>query len=341
MNLSLAKRCVWILNVVFGGLLLHSIIFYITKDERGIWILQPGEKSDYQIPVANGSEFVNSRKEYNVIVEKNVFKGRAKIHHASRDPLLADFSRTKLNLVLLGTVRSKGSSTAIIKNRITGEIKTFTEGDAIYLINTEEVKLVQVSECIAMIERKDRYETIGCNTKSDSAGRPYGQPSNEAPNNNVVSRIAEYKILNIPDGKGESNKSNYEEEIIRASKKHGVDPDLVKAVIKVESNFNPDAVSPNNAIGIMQLMPETAKDYRVNDPFDPKDNIDGGVRILKDLMFYFNDNIELALAAYNAGKGAVVKYGFRIPPYIETIDYVDRVLGNYSLFKWYRHEAQK
>jgi type II secretory pathway component PulC len=339
MNLSLAKRYVWILNFVFGGLLLHSIIFYITKEERVIWILPPVEKSNYQIPVANSSEFVNSRKEYNVIIEKNVFKGRAKTYNAARDLFLADFSKTKLNLVLLGTVRSKGSSTAIIKNRITGEIKTFAEGDAINLINTEEIRLVQVSECVAMIERKDRYETIGCNTKSDSTGRPYGQPSNEAQNNNVTSRIAGYKILNITDGKGKSNKSKsyYEEEIVRASKKHGVDPDLVRAVIKVESNFNPNAVSPNNAIGIMQIMPETARDYRVNDPFDPKDNIDGGVRILKDLMVYFNDDIELALAAYNAGKGAVVKYGFSIPPYIETIDYVDRVLGNYSLFKWDRH----
>jgi len=80
-------------------------------------------------------------------------------------------------------------------------------------------------------------------------------------------------------------------------------------------------------------VPETAKDYKVDDPFDPEDNIDGGVRVLRDLMGYFNNNLKLALAAYNAGKGAVIRYGFKIPPYIETINYVERVLGHYNLLK--------
>ncbi|MER3447390.1 MAG: hypothetical protein C4291_11375 [Candidatus Dadabacteria bacterium] len=87
-------------------------------------------------------------------------------------------------------------------------------------------------------------------------------------------------------------------------------------------------------MGIMQLMPETAMDYSVNDPFDPKENIDGGVRALRDLMDYFNNNLALSLAAYNAGKAAVVKYGFRVPPYTETMDYVSKVFSRYVLIKW-------
>jgi soluble lytic murein transglycosylase-like protein len=83
----------------------------------------------------------------------------------------------------------------------------------------------------------------------------------------------------------------------------------------------------------MQLMPETAQDYSVNDPFNPIENINGGTRYLRDLMEMFNGNLQLALAAYNAGQNAVIKYGFRIPPYAETIDYVERVLNHYSNLK--------
>jgi soluble lytic murein transglycosylase-like protein len=126
---------------------------------------------------------------------------------------------------------------------------------------------------------------------------------------------------------------SYEDEILRAAKQYDIDPDLVKAVIKVESNFNSTAVSQKGAIGVMQLMPETAQDYSVNDPFNPIENINGGTRYLRDLMEMFNGNLQLALAAYNAGQNAVIKYGFRIPPYAETIDYVERVLNHYSNLK--------
>jgi soluble lytic murein transglycosylase-like protein len=126
---------------------------------------------------------------------------------------------------------------------------------------------------------------------------------------------------------------SYEEEIFRAAKQYNIDPDLVKAIIKVESNFSSTAVSQKGAVGIMQLMPETARDYSVNDPFNPTENINGGTRYLKDLMEMFNGNLRLALAAYNAGQNAVIKYGFRIPPYAETIDYVERVLTHYTNLK--------
>jgi len=114
------------------------------------------------------------------------------------------------------------------------------------------------------------------------------------------------------------------------ARRHGVDPLLVRAVIRAESNFDERAVSPKGAAGLMQLMPETAQRYGVDNRFDPAQNIDGGVRYLRDLMAMFDGNLSLALAAYNAGEGAVIKYGRRIPPYPESQQYVVRVRSFYN-----------
>lgn len=103
---------------------------------------------------------------------------------------------------------------------------------------------------------------------------------------------------------------------------------LVKAVALVESHLNPLAVSHKGAQGIMQLMPQTAQSLQVNDPFDPIQNIDGGARLLRRLLDQYDGELTLALAAYNAGEGAVTKYGNVIPPYRETQDYVRRVQGH-------------
>jgi soluble lytic murein transglycosylase-like protein len=127
------------------------------------------------------------------------------------------------------------------------------------------------------------------------------------------------------------NFEKYEPEIWKASQRYSVDYNLVRAVIKAESNFNPKAVSRAGAKGLMQLMPQTASILQVNDSFHPEENIDGGVRYLRYLLNLYNDNLQLALAAYNAGEKAVFKYR-GIPPYPETQTYVQRVVGYYQKY---------
>ena len=110
------------------------------------------------------------------------------------------------------------------------------------------------------------------------------------------------------------------------SRKYGVDSDLVRAVIKAESDFDPMVVSRKGAQGLMQLMPETAKDMQVRNVFAPRENIEGGVKYLRRLLNMFKDDLPLSLAAYNAGENVVKQYKNQIPPYKETQEYVKRVL---------------
>ncbi len=124
----------------------------------------------------------------------------------------------------------------------------------------------------------------------------------------------------------EAVRSRFGEEIREVAARHGVAADLVEAVIRVESAFNPRAVSNKGAQGLMQLMPRTASSLGVRNAFDPRENIDGGVRHLRYLLDRYPGNVSLALAAYNAGEKAVDHYG-GIPPYAETQQYVQKILG--------------
>lgn len=122
------------------------------------------------------------------------------------------------------------------------------------------------------------------------------------------------------------NPAEYDQIIASCATKYGVNPCLIKAVIHAESGYNPNAVSRKGASGLMQLMPGTARSLKVSNSFDPKDNVEGGVKYLRFLLDTFRGDVSLAVAAYNAGLNKVAKYG-GIPPYNETRTYVNRVLS--------------
>jgi hypothetical protein len=124
----------------------------------------------------------------------------------------------------------------------------------------------------------------------------------------------------------------YDNIITKAAGKFNLDVALIKAVIKAESNFNHQAVSRAGAKGLMQLMPQTASALKVDDVFHPGDNIEGGARYLRYLLNLYRGNLTLALAAYNAGEGAVAKYNYGVPPYRETQNYIRRVLALYESY---------
>ena len=120
-----------------------------------------------------------------------------------------------------------------------------------------------------------------------------------------------------------------DEAIDAAASRHNVDPNLVRALVKVESNFNPNAVSRKGAMGLMQLMPQTARQMKLRNPFNPEENIDAGVRHLRDLLDTYRGDVRLSLAAYNAGVGAVARSS-GIPHYAETRNYVKRITQIYG-----------
>lgn len=251
--------------------------------------------------------------------------------NAEEDDLLSvEVSKSNLQLVILGTVTNGKTTKALIKNPVTGELGKYTQGDKIDLVKTENVKILEIANCMILIERSGTHETLECNNKMPTV---------------VFNRasLTKYKIKKPASGVNISNGfiTEYDRDIILISEKHKVDPYLVKAVIKAESNFNPDAVSPKNAQGIMQLIPATASDYGVDDPFDAKENMEGGVQYLKDLLDYFDGDLKLSLAAYNAGKGSVIKHGFTIPPYPETTDYIAKVLEYYKHLKAKNYSARR
>jgi hypothetical protein len=129
-----------------------------------------------------------------------------------------------------------------------------------------------------------------------------------------------------------NDKTPFEKFIRAAAKRYDMDADLIHCVVAVESNFNPKAVSPKKASGLMQLLPQTAAHYGVKNIFDPEENINAGTRYLKELMAKYHD-LTLALAAYNAGPDRVDQYGRRVPPFLETMKYVQRIAKSYAKIK--------
>ena len=147
----------------------------------------------------------------------------------------------------------------------------------------------------------------------------YGRESSQSANAKIVAANARGH---------QATQEEIDASIAMAAARHNVDPNLVRAVVKVESNFNSNAVSRKGAIGLMQLMPATARSLKVNNPFDPEQNIDGGVRHLKQLLENYNGDVNLTLAAYNAGSGAVARSA-GVPRFAETQNYVRRITNLY------------
>jgi soluble lytic murein transglycosylase-like protein len=148
----------------------------------------------------------------------------------------------------------------------------------------------------------------------------------------IGNEFANIRLLRMPKPFTRINCNQYDDIIRKACKQHGIKYELVKAIIHAESSFNPNAVSPAGACGLMQLMPENIEKFNVNDPFDPHENIMAGTKFFRQLLDRYDSDLKLTLAAYNAGPGAVDQYR-GIPPYPETQDYVSRVLHYYSNYK--------
>jgi len=155
---------------------------------------------------------------------------------------------------------------------------------------------------------------------------PPAETTNETTFNALVQQLAPALGIALPEmpTEPETITLQIEREIQRAAINHNLDPELIRALIRAESNFRPDAVSSAGAMGLMQLMPRTAASLGVTDPFDIAQNIDGGSRYLRRMLDLFNGDTHLALAAYNAGAGAVRQHG-GIPPFRETQAFVPRV----------------
>jgi soluble lytic murein transglycosylase-like protein len=150
----------------------------------------------------------------------------------------------------------------------------------------------------------------------------YGQPMIRS------AQSANAKIVAANARGHQASQEEIDSSIVMAAARHNVDPNLVRAVVKVESNFNSNAVSRKGAMGLMQLMPSTARELKVKNPFDPDQNVDAGVRHLKQLLENYGGDVDLTLAAYNAGSGAVARSA-GVPHYAETQNYVRRITNLY------------
>lgn len=211
----------------------------------------------------------------------------------------------------IGEVLSN-TSDRISQNKTEGKVNSAETGQA----STEQTQTEQIKSEQTNTEQTNTEQTVSQETEEDSTDFTLSGSSK-----NEISLASISQKLSCPD--------EYQSFFREASDTYGVDVALLEAVAKAESNFRADAVSSSGAIGIMQLMPFTAEELGVNAPYDPRENIMGGAKLLASLLDKYDGDKELALAAYNAGSGNVDKYG-GIPPFQETQNYVPKVLGFYQ-----------
>jgi soluble lytic murein transglycosylase-like protein len=180
---------------------------------------------------------------------------------------------------------------------------------------------------LASAGRADIYKTVDQDGVISFTNKPTGKSSQ------LVARSSRPKPqVVMPRDRSPARYTRYDVHIRQAAILYQIPEELIRAVIKVESDFDPGAVSPKDARGLMQMIPATADRMMVTDMFDPRQNIFGGTRYLRVLANLFNGDLELTIAAYNAGEGAVMRHG-GIPPYPETQDYVARVVAYYRHYR--------
>lgn len=185
--------------------------------------------------------------------------------------------------------------------------------------------LLACATALPALALADIQRTVGDDGVISFSSQPKPQSKRSA-------RRSASPAVHMPSDRSKERLTRYDEHIRQAATLYQLPPELIRAVMQVESNFDPRALSPAGAHGLMQLMPFTAERMMVTDIMDPRQNIMGGARYLRILANLFNGDIHLTVAAYNAGEGAVIRYG-GIPPYEETQHYVVKVLENYERYR--------
>lgn len=223
-----------------------------------------------------------------------------------------------------GTAATTGASADDYKNSLTALSQLYQNQVRKLEKHNAQMKDLYQDGLIARVEMEDSDKALAeARARVDEVGRQIAEANKPAPPAVTASVENANQVW--------STGSTRIDSLIRFyGNQHGVDPYLVFCLMSQESGFTSSALSPKGAQGLMQLMPGTAVRYGVTNPYDVAQNISGGTRYLKDLLKMFNGRIDLALAGYNAGEGAVIKYGYSIPPYEETRSYVKLIIKRYS-----------